>query len=171
MSKEENMELNLITALFIIGAILLILGMKENIMNMGRDFTGKNEMLRLRELNRRIKSSFRKTISHARNCFEMYKILQNTRYRNHHDPLSNIADDEVWNRARDYTLKSSKRAYQDCNKLLKISIEQPQVLLLMETYQYIMDLCYNCPIHEGSRKSISQCPVLEAYEKREQNNG
>jgi hypothetical protein len=160
-----------INLILIVGFILAMLGAVEVYKKFNRDFTGADEIVRLRELNRRIRTDISNTLNHSKNCFKIFNILVSTRYRNFSDPLTKVTEDRVWLKSREFALKSAKSGYKNCNKFLKISLDQPEIILLREAFAYCIETCLNCLILEGKGNELRNCPVAEAMETGLRKNG
>lgn len=165
----------IISLLFMAGIALAIKGgidLYRKKFGFGRfDFTGASEIVKLRELNRRIRTDLNQTLKNGRNCFKVYSILLSTRYRDFDDSLVVAADDDVWLNARELTLKSAQKGFRNCNRLLRITLDEPDVLLMREAFVYAIETCLNCPILECRGHEIKKCPVVQSAESNVNKNG
>jgi hypothetical protein len=161
----------IIDLILIAGFILTVLGAVEVYKKFNRDFTSADEIVKLRELNRKIRNDISNTLNHSKNCFKIFHILVSTRYRNSGDPLTRITKDSVWLRSREFALESARSGYRNCNKFLRISINQPEIVLLREAFAYCIETCESCLILEGRGNELKNCPVVEAMETGLRKNG
>jgi len=156
----------IINLLYITGFIFLFFGGIEVYKKFNRNFTDAHEILKLRDLNKQIRSDMSQTLMYSRNCFKIFNILSSTRYKDSIDPAERVTNDEIWQRSREYALKSAHRGYKNCNKFLKISLERPDIILLREAFAYASRTCHECPILEGTATEMNNCPVVGAFENQ-----
>jgi hypothetical protein len=157
----------------LVGVILVVMGLVEVVRKLrpgnffvSKDFSSVYDVMRLQELNRRIRDDVNETVVNGRSCYQIFNILASTRFRSMPEPGILVLKDRTWNRARENALKSAKRGYQDCERFLKVTMDS-SVLILREAFAYSVEICLNCPILTGKPSQINQCPICENLKTEE----
>ncbi len=160
----------LIILLIISGLVLTISGIREN-WPFRRDVTPPAEMIRLRELNDRIKRDMERTLAYSKNCFRTFGILARTKYRNLPDPFLVVMRDRDWRKVRNTVMSSARRGQRHCRDLLNISIEEPDVILRREAFAFCQECCRDCPLLAANTEQMNTCPIVQAIPSDKKENG
>jgi len=156
----------LIKVLIVVGGILVLAGILETYRRVrwGSVFSGGAsdvyEVMRLQELNERIRDHVAETVSNGQNCFRIFNILVSTQFRNEGDPSVFARSDGTWRRTRERALTSAKKGFRDSERFLKLSTD-PTILLLREAFRFSVQTCVNCPLMRGGRERLKACPITE----------
>ncbi len=156
----------LIKVLIVVGGLLVLVSLVDAARRLrwGSVFSGGvsdvYEVMRLQELNQRIREHVTETVSNGQNCFRIFNILRSTQFRNEGDPSMFARSDGTWRRTREQALKAAKKGFGDSERFLKISTD-PAILLLREAFRFSVQTCVNCPIISGSREELKACPITE----------
>lgn len=149
------------------GLILMVIGLVEVVRKLrwgnflaGKDVSGVYDVMKLQELNRKIRDDVTETVTDAKNCFQVFQILAGTQFRNMAEPTFLVLKDNTWKRTREQALNSVKRGYKDCDKFLKYSMD-PAILLLKEAFRFSIQTCFDCPILRGKPGEMKQCPITQ----------
>jgi len=149
------------------GLVLMVIGLIEVVRRVrwGDIFSGGgvsdvHEVMRMQELNRKIRDDVTETVSSANSCLEIFRILSTTRFREMTDPALFALKDRTWRQAREKALSDAKKGYRDTNRFLRISMDSA-ILLLREAFRFSIETCMNCPLLRGKPGEIKQCPITQ----------
>ena len=118
------------------------------------------EVMRLQELNRRIRDDITETSTSADNCFKIFRILASTTFRDMTQPSLFVLRDGTWRQVREKTLASAKKGYRHSDRFLRLSMDSA-ILLLREAFRYSIQSCMNCPLARGRAEELKRCPITE----------
>jgi hypothetical protein len=145
-----------IILLFLVGIFFCVTAIRESL-PLRFDVTTHKEMIRLKQLNSRIRRDTEITLSYSRSCFKTFGILARTKYRKMPDPVIEVLKDYDWIRLRKMVMISAKKGYKHCQDLLNISMENSSVFLIREAFAYSQQCCRECPFFES--EEVTTCPV------------
>lgn len=155
------------------GLILMLIGLAEVMRKVrwGSFASGGvsdvNEVMRLQELNRKTRDDITETETNAKNCFQIYRVLATTRFRNMTEPSLFVLRDSTWQKAREQAVRSAGKGFKDCEKFLRISMDSA-ILMLREAFRFSIETCVDCPLVKGKPGDIKQCPITETLKTEAQ---
>jgi hypothetical protein len=161
--------------IFILGGLaLMVMGLVEVVRRVrwGDPFFGEGvsdvrEVMRLQELNRRIRDVIAETVKNAQQCYQIFRVLASTRFRDATDPSLFVLRDNIWRRSREEAVKSARKGYRDSDRFLRLSMDSA-ILLLREAFRFSIETCMSCPLLRGRPGGIKQCPITETLKTEAQ---
>jgi len=149
------------------GLILMVIGLVEVVKKFrwgnilaGKDVSGVYDVMKLQELNRKVRDDVTETVESAKKCYQIFNILASTTFRDSTEPALFVLRDAMWRRAREQALNSARRGYKDSERFLRISMD-PAILMLREAFRFSIESCMNCPLLRGKPGEIKQCPITQ----------
>jgi hypothetical protein len=148
------------------GLVLMVMGLVEVVRRVpwgdafGGGVSDVREVMRLQELNRKIRDDITETSTCADNCFKIFRILASTTFRDMTQSALFVLRDGTWKRAREKTLACAKKGYRDSDRFVRLSMDSA-MLLLREAFRYSIQTCMNCPLARGRAEELKCCPITE----------
>ena len=147
------------------GLILMVIGLVEVVRRVRwgvapGGVSDIREVMRLQELNRKIRDDITETSTCADNCFKIFRILASTTFRDMTQPAMFVIRDATWKQVREKTLACARKGYRDSDRFLRLSMDSA-ILLLREAFRYSIQTCMNCPLAGGRFDELKRCPITE----------